>query len=82
MGKGRKRESKIKENHPRYREQKYSDDPEMARRESRMSNNGYKTSDEFMEISINALGGNEEKEKSAKKIVKNVLKEVMIDKNV
>ena len=36
--------------------------------------------DEFMEISINALGGNEEKEKSAKKIVKNVLKEVMIDK--
>ena len=36
--------------------------------------------DEFMEISINALGGNEEKEKSAKKIVKNVLKEVTIDK--
>ena len=36
--------------------------------------------DELMEISINALGGNEEKEKSAKKIVKNVLKEVMIDK--
>ena len=38
--------------------------------------------DELMEISINALGGNEEKEKSAKKIVKNVLKEVTIDKNV
>ena len=38
--------------------------------------------DEFMEISINALGGNEEKGKSEKKIVKNVLKEVMIDKNV
>ena len=37
--------------------------------------------DEFMEISINALGGKEEKEKSEKKIVKNVLKEVMINKN-
>jgi len=38
--------------------------------------------DEFMEISINALGGHEEKEKLEKKIVKNVLKEVMIDKNI
>ena len=38
--------------------------------------------DELMEISINALGGNEEKEKSEKKIMKNVLKEVMIDKNL
>ena len=38
--------------------------------------------DELMEISINALGGNEEKEKLEKKIVKNVLKEVMIDKNL
>jgi len=38
--------------------------------------------DELMEISINALGGHEEKEKLEKKIVKNVLKEVMIDKNI
>ena len=38
--------------------------------------------DELMEISINALGGNEEKEKSEKKIVKNVLKEVTIDKSI
>ena len=38
--------------------------------------------DELMEISINALGGNEEKEKLEKKIVKNVLKEVIIDKNI
>ena len=38
--------------------------------------------DELMEISINALGGKEEKEKSEKKIVKNVLKEVIIDKNI
>ena len=37
--------------------------------------------DELMVISINALGGNEEKEKSEKKIVKNVLKEIRIDKN-
>ena len=41
-----------------------------------------KQADELMEISINALGGNEEKEKLEKKIVKNVLKEVMIDKNI
>jgi len=36
--------------------------------------------DELMEISINALGGNEEKEKLEKKIVRNVLKEVTINK--
>ena len=38
--------------------------------------------DELMVISINALGGNEEKEKLEKKIVKNVLKEIRIDKNI
>ena len=38
--------------------------------------------DELMVISINALGGNEEKEKSEKKIMKNVLKEIRIDKNI
>ena len=35
---------------------------------------------EFMELSITALGGQEEKEKSEKKIMKNILKEVIIDK--
>ena len=37
-------------------------------------------SNEFMELSITALGGQEEKEKSEKKIMKNILKEVIIDK--
>ena len=35
---------------------------------------------EFMELSIIALGGEDEKDKSEKKIVKNILKEVVIDK--
>ena len=33
-----------------------------------------------MELSIIALGGEDEKDKSEKKIVKNILKEVVIDK--
>ena len=33
-----------------------------------------------MELSITALGGEEDKEKSEKKIMKNVLKEVMLEK--
>ena len=37
-------------------------------------------SNEFMELSITALGGEEDKEKSEKKIMKNVLKEVMLEK--
>jgi len=37
-------------------------------------------SDEFMELSITALGGQEDKEKSEKKIMKNILKEVIINK--
>jgi len=41
---------------------------------------GTNESEEFMQLSITALGGNEEKTKQEKKIVKNVLKEVMIDK--
>ena len=40
-----------------------------------------KKSEEFMELSINALGGNEDKELSEKKIMKNILKEVVLDKN-
>ena len=40
-----------------------------------------KKSEEFMELSINALGGNEDKEVSEKKIMKNILKEVVLDKN-
>ena len=35
---------------------------------------------EFMELSIIALGGEDEKDKSEKKIMKNILKEVVIDK--
>ncbi len=42
---------------------------------------GTNESEEFMQISITALGGNEEKGKQEKKIVKNILKEVTIDKN-
>ena len=38
--------------------------------------------DELMEISISALGGNEEKEKLEKRILKNVLREVTINKNI
>ena len=37
-------------------------------------------SDEFMKMSINALGGNNDKEVSEKKIMKNVLKEVILKK--
>jgi hypothetical protein len=37
-------------------------------------------SNEFMELSITALGGEEDKEKSEKKIMKNVLKEVILEK--
>ena len=37
-------------------------------------------SNEFMELSITALGGEEDKKKSEKKIMKNVLKEVMLEK--
>jgi len=40
-----------------------------------------KKSDEFMELSINALGGNADKEVSEKRIMKNILKEVVLDKN-
>ena len=40
-----------------------------------------KKSEEFMELSINALGGNDDKEVSEKKIMKNILKEVVLDKN-
>ena len=40
-----------------------------------------KKSEEFMELSINALGGNEDKEVSEKKIMKNILKEEVLDKN-
>ena len=39
-----------------------------------------KKSNEFMELSITALGGEDEKEKSEKKIMKNVLKEVILEK--
>jgi hypothetical protein len=39
-----------------------------------------KKCDEFMELSITALGGEEAKEKSEKKIMKNILKQVIIDK--
>ena len=39
-----------------------------------------KKSNEFMELSITALGGEEDKEKSEKKIMKNVLKEVILEK--
>ena len=39
-----------------------------------------KKCDEFMELSITALGGQEDKEKSEKKIMKNILKEVIINK--
>ena len=39
-----------------------------------------KKSNEFMELSITALGGEDEKDKSEKKIMKNILKEVIIDK--
>ena len=42
---------------------------------------GSNESEEFMQLSITALGGNEEKGKQHKKIVKNVLREVLIDKN-
>jgi len=49
------------------------ENPEHANMES-------KKCDEFMELSITALGGQEEKNKSEKKIMKNILKEVMIDK--
>jgi hypothetical protein len=39
-----------------------------------------KKCDEFMELSITALGGQEDKEKAEKKIMKNILKEVIINK--
>jgi len=39
-----------------------------------------KKCDEIMELSINALGGQEDKEKAEKKIMKNILKEVIINK--
>ena len=39
-----------------------------------------KKCDEFMELSITALGGQEDKDKSEKKIMKNILKEVIINK--
>jgi hypothetical protein len=39
-----------------------------------------KKCDEFMELSFTALGGQEDKEKSEKKIMKNILKEVIINK--
>ena len=39
-----------------------------------------KKCDEFMELSIIALGGEEDKNKSEHKIMKNILKEVVIDK--
>jgi hypothetical protein len=39
-----------------------------------------KKSNEFMELSITALGGQEDKDKSEKKIMKNILKEVILEK--
>ena len=39
-----------------------------------------KKSNEFMELSITALGGQDDKDKSEKKIMKNILKEVVVDK--
>jgi hypothetical protein len=39
-----------------------------------------KKSNEFMELSITALGGQDDKEKSEKKIMKNILKEVILEK--
>ena len=39
-----------------------------------------KKCDEFMELSITALGGEEDKDKAEKKIMKNILKEVIINK--
>ena len=33
-----------------------------------------------MELSITALGGQDDKDKSEKKIMKNILKEVVVDK--
>ena len=39
-----------------------------------------KKSNEFMELSITALGGEDDKEKSEKKIMKNILKEVILGK--
>ena len=39
-----------------------------------------KKSNEFMELSITALGGQDDKDKSEKKIMKNILKEVILEK--
>ena len=39
-----------------------------------------KKCDEFMELSIIALGGEEDKNKSEHKIMKNILKEVVLNK--
>ena len=49
------------------------ENPEHADMESQKS-------EEFMELSINALGGNNDKEVSEKKIMKNILKEVILKK--
>jgi len=49
------------------------ENPEHTNMESNKSN-------EFMELSITALGGQEDKDKSAHKIMKNILKEVVVDK--
>jgi hypothetical protein len=49
------------------------ENPEYADMESQKS-------EEFMELSINALGGNNDKEVSEKKIMKNILKEVVLNK--
>jgi len=54
---------------PRWQEE----NPEHADMESHKS-------DEFMKMSINALGGNNDKEVSEKKIMRNVLKEVLLKK--
>ena len=49
------------------------DNPEHTNMDSKKSN-------EFMELSITALGGQDDKDKSEKKIMKNILKEVILEK--
>jgi hypothetical protein len=49
------------------------ENPEYRNLESKKSN-------EFMELSITALGGQDDKDKSEKKIMKNILKEVILEK--
>jgi hypothetical protein len=71
----------MKENNSKYRKQKFENASKMARRKSRTCMNMESNkSDEFMELSITALGGQEDKDKAEKKIMKNILKEVIINK--